>query len=63
MFRTVGLGEAKFTEPEPGRRDAGDPQAGLSENEVQHELPADTVPPDANTTGIRIDLSGIGERP
>lgn len=63
VFRTEDPGEEKLTEPEPALRDAADTQTGLSENEDETELPADAVAPDANTAGIRIDLSGIGGRP
>lgn len=63
VFRMEDPSEEKRTEPERARRDAADTQVGLSENEVKPVLPADAVAPDANTAGIRIDLSGIGGRP
>lgn len=63
VFRMEDPGEEELTEPEPARRDTADIRAGLSENEVKPELPAEAVARDANTAGIRIDLSGIGGRP
>ncbi|MBB4116370.1 hypothetical protein FHT80_005744 [Rhizobium sp. BK226] len=63
VFRTQDPGEEKRAEPEPARLDAADTQAGLHENEAESAVPADAVAPDANTAGIRIDLSGIGGRP
>jgi hypothetical protein len=63
VFRTQDSGAEKLNETGTVGRDAADTQAVLSENEVKPELPADAVAPDANTAGIRIDLSGIGGRP
>lgn len=63
VFRTEDPGEEEISEPEPARRDTEDIRTGLSENEVKPQLPAEAVARDANTAGIRIDLSGIGGRP
>jgi hypothetical protein len=62
VFRAEDPGNVKLAQPEPVGRDDAGTQADLPENEAKPETPAEASGSDPNKAGIRIDLSGIGEK-
>lgn len=63
VFRAEDPGQEKITRP--ATADSQEPENGadLNEDAVATATATDTVAPDPNKAGIRIDLSGIGARP